>query len=221
MFTPRTPRSKIALAALFIALIVTIPGKAQEIKLKPLADYENSLKQYYTARLQADRLEFAEKTQKKWWYYLPTFGYAFRGPTVNVNTGLFAEIDKDNQTKKAQFSAITAQTELAYREELHQLRTQYRIMEVQREAITDIYVVEKIENRIYSVAEEANQQKQITPVEHSKALLLYQTQLLAHDTERRLFAQKIIELERLARFNYPTDLLENQTEWAQHPKPKL
>lgn len=220
MLTPRTPRPWKITVTIILTVAALIPGKAQRTTIKPLTDYETSLKEFYNTRLQADRTEYATQNNKKWWYYLPGVGYAFGGPTVSVSTDILARIDQDRQTKRAKLDAITAQTIVAYREELHELRSRYRIIELQEEEMNEHFVISKLENNILNIAEDANTAKTITPENYARALLAYQTQHAGHKAKYRQYQERIIELERLARYNYPTETLSVQLVQNQLPAAK-
>lgn len=207
MFTPLTPRS-LFIACLFVFSVMLVnPGIAQFVKLHPLQEYEASLKVFHTQKVRTQCVEFEQKTRMKWWYYLPNIGIQFGFPSITAGTSQLVNIDQTKQQNRAKLAAIVSQGLLDYRTELHQLRNMYEALKVEQDALTYSQTTQHLENRLLNIAEEANAKKEIKPVEHVEAALRFQRQWMANDRMERDMALKILELIRLARYEFPTDTL--------------
>ena len=207
MFTPHTPRP------LFIAVLATLLlvrahiGIGQNVKLFPLTEYENSLRQYHTAKIQAQCVEFAAKTRTKWWYYLPNIGVQFGLPSVNAGTNQLVQIDQTRQQNKVKLASIKSQGLLDYRTELHQLRSMYTVMQIERDTQTELETSWRTIHSIYQIAEEAHTKKEIKPSEYYQSLLTYQQAFSATEARRIAYELKVVELSKFARYGFPTETL--------------
>ena len=207
MFTPPTPRTTIIALTLALWLTTSTLGKAQNVKLQPLTEYETSLRQYHTQKVRTQCIEFQASTKKKWWYYIPQLGINFGLPTINGGTSTFVQLDVQKQQNRVKLASIISQGLLDYRTDLHQLRSLYDALKIDRDALSHFMVTDRIENNILKVAEEANDKKEIKPVDYAEALLRYQRQWIANDRMERDFALKVVEVARFARYQFPTEVL--------------
>jgi len=202
LYTPRTPAwPKILLAA--ACLLAWTSAKCQEaLLLRPLADYEASLKAYHLKKWQVDRTELMDRQKKKWWYYLPTVGLQFGLPSVQFNTQTLEQWDRDKALTKARLAAIDARAELTYNQELLQLRTMYRKLEIELDAIggENYQIMQRLHERIMMIHNDAFNDRKMTPLEHLTKNIQYRQQLEGEKAQIRSLQLKVLELEELAKY---------------------
>ncbi|UFH57712.1 hypothetical protein [Spirosoma sp. KNUC1025] len=156
-------------------------GKAQEITLQPLDVYEQSLKAFHTQKRDAARTEYVQTNKRKWWYYLPNVGLGLTypisqvntggetslttrarlAPSINLGTGVLANIDQTRNTQKAKLAAIDADAQFQYRVELHELRSRYEAILIEKTILKDQEITNRMENNIFANADDANRKKEI------------------------------------------------------------
>lgn len=178
---------------------------SQIVKLEPLSTYESSLRQYYLQKFQADKIEFEETTKKKWWYYLPSVGIQFGLPSVQLNTGVLAQIDRDRQQKKTKVNGLYWQAESQFKDDLLKLRNTYRRIQLEQETEPEHQEQIELESKIHQVYADGYARQEIKPVDFLNEQVKQNSRQIAFAATQRRLALLILDLELLAHYPFPKD----------------
>lgn len=204
LFTPRTPRCKILVAVLTIALMpISTISYSQDIVLDSLPVYEQSYRNFMLRRWTADRKEFVQTTRKKWWYYLPNVGYSFGFPSMNINTGILAQIDRDKQVMSARLVSLDAKYQVEFVEQLVKIRTEHRKLQVRHsQLLRDRRLVAKL-GSIMDIHNEAFNKQTMTPEEHLRNSFQYEKAFSELKNKESELMISILDFFALCRFELP------------------
>lgn len=225
MYTPQTPQANkgiLTILWLFSSFCTIFTGlKAQNnnlteitpqmaqnqaiTTLKPLKEYEESLWLYHNKKFGAEMKRYKEVTKKKWWYYLPNVGFTFGLPSVGFNTGIIAQIDRDRNIKRTELESIEAQSKLTYQNELLMLRTIYKIILVDMEALDENLRIWNKSIAISKIYIEGFNEQKVTPLEMLKEDRVLEVERLRRNNESRQILTRIFRLEEFAHYNLPNN----------------
>jgi hypothetical protein len=210
LFTPHTPHSKKAIAVLMIAFMpISTILPAQSIKLDSVAIYEQSYRQFMVQKWTADRKEFTVVNRKKWWYYLPGVGWAFGLPTVNIHTGVIAQIDRDRNVMAAKLSSLDSRYQIDFTEGLAKIRIEYRKLQIRNEQLQqERKLLDKLCG-IQAIHNEAFEKQTMTPEEHLQNSYQYEKAITDWKNRDSELAVAVLDFFSLCRFEMPdTKLVE-------------
>jgi hypothetical protein len=117
------------------------------------------------------------------------------------------EFSQSSKKNTSQLERLDAAAQLQFQDDLLELRSKYEILKLELTLLSDQVVTSKLESNILLTAEEGHKAKEVTRLDYQTRLLNFQRQKLSEEAERRRLMISVIELERFARYNFPTDQL--------------
>lgn len=181
--------------------------QAQSITLDSLGTYEASYRTFMVQKWKADRKEFTITTRKKWWYYLPSPGWSFRSPSIGLNTGVIAQIDRDKLTLTARLEALDARYQVEYVETLARISREYRKLLVRAEQLDrERRLLAKL-LAIQRINDEAFNRQQLSPQEHLQVSYEYERAVSELRRKESELTLAVLDFFSLCRFNLPTKQL--------------
>ncbi|GAA4461955.1 hypothetical protein GCM10023189_38060 [Nibrella saemangeumensis] len=209
MFTPRTPRPFffLLLGVATLTYNSTNAQKVTDLSLQPIQIYENSLKNYYYQRWQAERKEFQITHQKGIWQYTPSIGLVFGLPSVNWNPYQLFQAKQDKRVLAAKLASIDDRYQVEYNETIMKLRADHKKIQIEAARYKMLETEFFHQQEIQSIHTEAYMAKDITPLQFKEkhtAQLNAQHAMQNKEIDMMLM---IIELEKLARYEMPAQKL--------------
>ncbi|MBO0950901.1 hypothetical protein [Fibrella forsythiae] len=202
---PRWLKVIVTVALAIMPLSATL--QAQSITLDSLGTYEASYRTFMVQKWKADRKEFTITTRKKWWYYLPSPGWSFRSPSISLNTGVIAQIDRDKLTLAARLEALDARYQVEYTETLARISTEYRKLVVRSEQLDrERRLLAKL-LAIQRINDEAFNKQQLSPQDHLQVSYEYERAVSEFRRKESELAITALDFFSLCRFNLPTKQL--------------
>lgn len=206
--TPHTPRSIYFVAGVLVALTMFCPiscaqTKSQQLVLDSLSNYELSYQRFLQQKWKAERAEYVVTNRKKWWYYLPSVGFAFRGPTVSTNTGVLAQIDRDRNIMAARLLSLDKRYQVEFVETLVRIRVDYQKLLVQYEQLERERKALARLRGIQAIHDEAFNSQKMSPEEHLRNSYQYETTINTFKNREAELLVAVLEFQTLCRYNLP------------------
>lgn len=210
LFTPRTPRGQIAtfaVAMYFVAQSAIL--QAQTTNLDSVQVYEASYRQYMLQKWTAERKEFTVVNKKKWWYWLPGVGLQFGLPSVNVNTGILAQIDRDRVVMSARLQSLDSRYQVEFVEQLAKIRVEHRKLLVRSEQLArERKLLDKLRG-IQAIHNEAFNSQNMAPEQHLQVSYQYEKAVSDWRNRESELVLSVLDFFALCRFEMPdTKLVE-------------
>lgn len=207
-FTPHTPRPIYFVAGVLVAITMFCPisraqPKPQHLLLDSLSTYEFSYQKFLQQKWKAERVEFVVTNRKKWWYYLPSVGFAFGGPTVSANTGVLAQIDRDRNVMAAKLLSLDKRYQVEFVETLVRIRVDYQKLLIRYEQLErERKTLAKLRG-IQAIHDEAFGCQKMSPEEHLRNSYQYETTINAFQNREAELRVALLEFQTLCRYNLP------------------
>ncbi len=207
-FTPHTPRPIYFVAGVLVAItmfctISHAQPKPQHLVLDSLSNYEFSYQKFLQQKWKAERAEFVVTNRKKWWYYLPSVGFAFGGPTVSANTGVLAQIDRDRNVMASKLLSLDKRYQVEFVETLVRIRVDYQKLLVRYEQLErERKTLAKLRG-IQAIHDEAFGCQTMSPEEHPRNSYQYETTINTFQDREAELRVALLEFQTLCRHNLP------------------
>lgn len=208
LLPPHTPPMKIS-TVLVVWLLSWNLANAQSgrsaVQLLPIEIYQKSLKVYYNKLWTAERKEFQDLNIKSVLYYFPSVGLQFGLPSVQFSLTSILNYKRDKKVNKSKLSSLDLKLELELNERLQELKTAYVALEYESDKIKAFKRSYSSMKGIWAVQMECCTKNQCTPLDCRKI----EFESLQWEEQERIknadFVLKILELEKLAKFDLPSE----------------
>ena len=211
-FTPHTPHAlfaTIAITVYFVAQSTIL--QAQTTNLDSVQVYEQSYRQYLLQKWSAERKEFTIVNKKKWWYYLPSIGLQFGLPSVNVNTGVLVQIDRERVVMSARLQSLDSRYQVEFVESLARIRVEYRKLLVRAEQLVrEKKLLDKLRG-IQAIHNEAFNNQTQAPEEHLRNSYQYEKAVSDWRNREAELTLSVLDFFALCRFDMPDTKLTELT----------
>jgi hypothetical protein len=193
------------IAFLLIVLFGYGISVAQEVK--PLEEYEKSLKEYYSTYWKAHREEYKGLNEKKVVSYLPDVGFVLGLPSISWRSSEFFRYRRDRDMLEKKLKSLDMSLELEMNAQLLELKIAYEKLMAEKERIKvaeDKYIIQAA---IYAIGVECCEKRECTPeVCKTKELERYEASEVLK-LMRIGLKIKVLELESLARYGLKMERL--------------
>lgn len=156
---------------------------------------------FYNEKLRADLAEF-QAVKNKWWYYLPSVGFQFGFPSVNLNSSVLKQIDYENQKRKLKIDQIQKQNEYERKltfNEVANLTVQYSELLLQFQIKKYGWRLKEKQFTFYKVA---YVNEEITPLDFIKQQEIYVNEILTLLSDFQRLIDKRNELEKVSHYHF-------------------
>ncbi len=195
------------LILLIVGLLLLSSGISAKAQLMNYDTYAISLKSYYNKLWAAERAEFVDIEQGKKWNMVPSFGVAFGLPSINMNTGQIAAYKARQAEVKAKLKSIDMKYEVQLNEGLNNLKIEISKANNAELKLDDYSSVLAARGQIFKIYQEAFNKKEMKPIDFYKEKLIIETANQEYQRAVRDFQVMILEIEKLARYDMPQELI--------------
>jgi len=205
---PPNPPLKIFL----VTLLLLLSGKSTKAQLLTYDTYAISMKAYLNQQWTAERSEWTAAVRGQKWSYIPNVGLAFGLPTVGLNTGQIAAYKQQQGVNAAKLRAIDAKYQLLLNDQLNLLKIEVEKAGVEQEKLFTYSATLEARRNIFSIYQEAFQKKELKPLDFLQQKLAYESQVQQYQLAVKAYQIVVLEVERLAHYNMPNELISYTTE---------
>ncbi|WP_143092558.1 hypothetical protein [Arsenicibacter rosenii] len=171
--------------------------------LDSLSQYEESYRLFLVKKWQAERQEYIITTRKKWWYYLPSLGWALRGPSISANTGILAEIDYNRTVTSTRLESLDARYQVDFQETIGRIRSEYQKILIKQQQLERERVALAKLRAIQAIHNEAFKSQTMSPEEHLQHSYQYETTINNFKSKEAELFISILEFQNLCRYHLP------------------
>ncbi|MCU0325579.1 MAG: hypothetical protein MUF45_10055, partial [Spirosomaceae bacterium] len=204
LLPPHTPPMKIFRISACIMISWNLTN-AQTPQLKPLEDYNKSLKYYHNKLWTAERKEFTDLNIKSFFYYLPNIGLQFGLPSIQFGLKDLLNYKREKKIFDSKLKSLDLTANVNLNEALQALQIEYNKTLVVSDRLKAFQAVTAIKKKIWNITQECCKKNECQPTE------CYKTELEITERSEQEFLLiaelriKILEIEKLAKYNLPEE----------------
>jgi hypothetical protein len=205
---PPNPQARIFLTLLLLLL----SWQSANAQLLNYDTYSISMKAYLNQQWTAERSEWTAAVRGQRWSYIPNVGLAFGLPTVGLNTGQIAAYKQQQGTNAAKLRAIDAKYQLLLNDQLNLLKIEVEKAGVEQAKLLTYSATLEARKSIFEIYQEAFKKKELKPLDFLQQKLAYESAVQQYLLAVKSYQIVVLEVERLAHYNMPNELISYTTE---------